>query len=761
MSNGLGRWGRRVYRLRWWLFGLSVLSLAPALWVVAQGGRLETGTVLVTTESGRATDLMARQLPGQPVSFDLIFGSPSLKATDRAFRDEVARALAPLTADRRVARIRTAYDSEPPDPEYLSRDGRHARAVVELRARFSGQASLGFSSVPPEEYASQRALVRSSVLEVVAAGMVPLNHDFGEVARRDLHRAELVILPVVALFLLLAFGSAVAALLPLGVGILAMVGGLAGTDLLSRHLSVSAYAPNIVSMIGLGVAIDYSLFIVNRFREEIARHPVPDALEATLATTGRAILFSGVTVAIGLLGMLVLGLGNIGSLGLAGTIVVVLSVVYGLTFLPAALAILGPRVNALSLPVFRPVHLDSGSGFWPRLATLVMAYPWRVFLPVAALLLLLGLPFMHIRLGAGDVSSLPPWAEARRGAELLRREFPGAAATPIIVVLRYRDGSPLEPARVGQAYDLSRWLGQRPGVSGVQSAMDLAPYMSREEYQQLVKVPTALWPEEMRAAMAQIVGERIMVLAVSTELPAGSDEARALVRAIRASHPPVDGELLVTGPTAFDLDFMGVVAGNAPIAIALVVAATYVALLILLRSVLLPLKAVVVNLLSISASYGALVWIFQEGHLAEWLHFTPGPIQTATPIIMFCLIFGLSMDYEVLLLSRVREEYERTGDNVQAVGAGLERTGRLITWAGAIMASVFFAFALADSVVIKTVGVGIGIAVILDATVVRALLVPATMRLMGRWNWWIPAPIARLCRWVSAPAAREYSSGGG
>jgi RND superfamily putative drug exporter len=261
--------------------------------------------------------------------------------------------------------------------------------------------------------------------------------------------------------------------------------------------------------------------------------------------------------------------------------------------------------------------------------------------------------------------------------------------------------------------------------------------------------------------MAQIVGERIMVLAVSTELPAGSDEARALVRAIRASHPPVDGELLVTGPTAFDLDFMGVVAGNAPIAIALVVAATYVALLILLRSVLLPLKAVVVNLLSISASYGALVWIFQEGHLAEWLHFTPGPIQTATPIVMFCLIFGLSMDYEVLLLSRVREEYERTGDNVQAVGAGLERTGRLITWAGAIMASVFFAFALADSVVIKTVGVGIGIAVILDATVVRGLLVPATMRLMGRWNWWIPAPIARLCRWVSAPAAREYSSGGG
>jgi uncharacterized membrane protein YdfJ with MMPL/SSD domain len=295
----------------------------------------------------------------------------------------------------------------------------------------------------------------------------------------------------------------------------------------------------------------------------------------------------------------------------------------------------------------------------------------------------------------------------------------------------------------------------------VESVLDLAPDMSREDFQRMVKVPTALWPEEMQTAVARVVGERIMILAVSTELPAGRDEARALVGAIRASHPPVDGELLVTGPTAFDLDFMKVVADNAPLAIALVVVASYLALLVLLRSVLLPLKAVVVNLLSISASYGALVWIFQDGHWAQWRHFTPGPIQTATPIIMFCLIFGLSMDYEILLLSRVREEYERRGDNVLAVGAGLERTGWLITWAGAIMAGVFLACALADSVIIKAVGVGIGIAVVLDATVVRALLVPATMRVMGRCNWCVPAPLARLCRWESEPAARGHSTGGG
>jgi RND superfamily putative drug exporter len=762
MSSLLEVWGRWVYRRRWWLFALSIVSLAPAFVVVAQGARMAPAPTLATTESGRAAGLMARQLPDRPISFDLILSSPTLRATDPAFKAEIRRALQRLRDDPRVARIRTAYDFDPPDPAFLSRDGHRTRAVVELTHRGSAVESLEFSSLPPGLYTSLRGVVAPSGLEVVAAGSLALHNDFIEVAKRDLHRAEMVILPVVALFLLLAFGSVVAALLPLGVGLLAMVGGIAGTEILARHMSVSAYAPNIVTMIGLGVAIDYSLFIVSRFREEITRRPVPDALARTLATTGRAILFSGVTVAIGLLGMLMLGLGNIGSLGLAGTLVVVLSVVYGLTFLPAALAILGPKVNALSIPAFRPARLDGGSGFWHRLAAVVMAHPWRVLLPVTALLLLLGSPFLHLRLAAGDASSLPPWAEARRGAELLQREFVGGEPPPVIVVVSHRGGSPLEAARVGQAYDLSRWLATQPAVSGVQSVMDLAPDMSREEYQRFVKIPTMLWPEEMRRAVAQIVGEHIMVFAVSTKVPAGSDEARALVRAIRSSHPPVDGELLVTGPTAFDLDFMGVVADNAPRAVALVVGATYLALLLLLGSVLLPLKAVVVNLLSISASYGALVWIFQDGHLSGALGFTPGPIQTATPVIMFCLIFGLSMDYEVLLLSRMREEYERTGDNVLAVGAGLERTGRLITWAGAIMAAVFFAFALAESVTIKAVGIGIGIAVILDATVVRGLLVPAAMRLMGHWNWWLPGPIARLVRrGATPPAARRVSAGGG
>lgn len=749
MNDLLARWGRQVYRHRWWLAALSVLSLAPAAAVLARGAALEAETVLTTTESGRAARLIARELPGQPVSFDLILSSPTLSATDPEFRDQVRWALAPLTADARVARVRTAYDVEPPEPAYRSRDGRRTRVVVELKERASGTASLEFSPIPPEVYASLRRLVRSTTLDIVAAGNLALNHDFVEVAKRDLARAELVILPLVAILLLLAFGSVVAALLPLGVGVLAMVGGMAGVELLARRMSVSAYAPNIVTMIGLGVAIDYSLFVVSRFREEIARRPIADALAQTMATAGRAILYSGLTVAIGLLGMLVLGLGNIRSLGLAGTVVVALAVIYGLTFLPAILAVLGTRVNTLSLPLGRSARTGARSEFWHRLAEIVMAHPWRVFVPVTAVLLLLGVPFLHLRLGAGDETSLPRWAEARRGQELLRREFPGGDTSRILVVLSYPDGSPLARGRASQAWELGQWLGRQPGVSDVTSVVSF-PGLSREAAEQLATLPAERRPPPLAAAFSQTLGEHILLLAASTPFEPGSDEARALVRSIRTSHPPVEGQLLVSGRTAFDLDFMSVMAERTPLAIGLVVAATSVALFLLLRSVLLPLKAVVVNLLSISASYGALVWIFQDGHLSRWLDFTPGPIQTATPIIMFCLVFGLSMDYEVLLLSRIREEYERSGDSTRAVGLGLERTGRLITWAGAIMAGVFLAFALADSVIIKAVGIGIGIAVILDATVVRTLLVPATMRLMGRWNWWAPAflsPRARRTAW--------------
>ena len=753
-------WGEIVHRQRWAVVVLSLLSLAVAGALIVRGGRFDPSIGSLETESAAALRLMEQALPARPVTFHLILSSPTHAATDPAFAAEVQRALVPLRGDPRVAAIRTAYDGGAPDPLYLSRDGRHTLAVVELTLRSAEVTSVGFASVAADVYAALRARVRSDVLQILPAGDVALNRDFQEISHRDLWRCELAILSILPALLVAVFGSVVAASLPLGVGLLAVAAGLAGTLALSEFTSVSIYAGNLVSMIGMGVAVDYALFVTSRFREEIQSYPVPEALARTMATAGLAVLFSGLTVATGLLGIVVLGLGNLGSMGLGGILVVAMAVLYSLTLLPALLAILGPRVNALRIPFLNRRRPEAGRALWERLSGLVMARPWTVLVCVAAVLLLLGSPVLRLRLGMADVRTLPPHAESRRGEELLRAEFPAESTTPIVVVLEYADGSPLTPERVGQMYDLSRWLAGLAGITRVDSLVDLAPGLGREQYQQLAALAPDQRPPGLDAVLGQMVGGRIATLVAHTAHPAGSDEARALVQAIRAAHPRMDATLSVTGRTAFDLDLKDLVVRHSPRAVLLIVVATYAVLFFLLGSLLLPLKALVMNVLSISASYGALVWIFQDGHLAGWLGFTPGPIETTTPLIMFCTLFGLSMDYEVFLLSRIREEYQRTGDNARAVTASLAKTGRIITGAAAIMAAVFFTFGAADVVVVKAIGIGMGLAVVMDATIVRALLVPATMRLLGDWNWWAPGPLARLHVRLGLAADRLRGAGG-
>jgi RND superfamily putative drug exporter len=733
-------WGRFVYRFRWLVLVASILSIAAVVYSMQYGGRLGTGEFAAPegTESGRVDDLLDEEVAKTPPSFMLIFGNEGEKATDPAFRDVLERALKPLEDDDRVTNVRTAYENGSVDGAMISEDEHHSLVVVEMEE--------GSFTERQDAYVDLRQEVRPGPFEVVAAGEMPLNEDFERVTERDLKRAETVSLPLALLMLLFVFGSVVAAGLPIGVGILAVTGGFVGTLLLARLMDVSIYATNIVTMIGLGVAIDYSLFVVSRFREEVGRHPVPEALARTMATAGRAILFSGLTVAIGFMGFLFFDVADLNSIGFAGSIVVAFSVLYGLTFLPALLAILGPRVDFLRLPFVHPERTATGRGLWHRLATAVMAHPWRTLLPAVALLLVLGSPFLNIRLGLSGADTLSRDSESRHGEELLDRQFPDTSAYPMVVVLDYPQGSPLTREHVGEAYDLSRWLEDRPGVKDVEGIVNLGPSFSRDQYQALLSGPREDLPPQIRNALKRTTGDHITVLTAYTSVGYNSDEAYELVREVRERHPDVGGDVLVGGWAAFDLDLTDSVYEAAPPAIAFVVLATYVVLFLLLGSVLLPIKAVIVNFLSISASYGALVWIFQEGHLSGLLDFTPGPINTTTPIIMFCILFGLSMDYEVMLLSRVREEYGRTGENRPAVALGIERTGRLITGAALIMATVFFSFGLAEAVVIKAIGLGMGLAVLVDATIVRALLVPATMRLMGHWNWWAPEPLARLHR---------------
>jgi RND superfamily putative drug exporter len=713
----LGWWGRFVYRRRWIVLVVSVLTLGVSVASLLSGGELRN-VEFRDTEAGRASQLIRDEFPpteGAPAaatsSFILIFTSrEGLGAADPRFIDGMNTALGPLRADSRVVSIATP-DSVPAAAAAAlrSKDGKRALANVTVTGTTT-QAEGFFSEL--------RALVRTDTFDVLATGNIPLNGDINAALDRDLQRAEFVSLPLAFVLLLLVFGSAAAALLTLGVGIIVIVAGLGMTFALARAIDVSQYALNIVTLIGLGVAIDYSLFIVSRFREELARgKPVEDAVGIAIATAGRAILFSGITVAIGLAGMLFYPGTFLVSLGITGSLVVAAAVLYGLTFLPALLSIFGPRVGAWRLPLPRG---RSGTGVWHSIATTVMRRPVLVLVPTVALIAIAASPFVQLRLASADATILPPTIESRRGYDVLVNEFPGQDQSTITVVARF----PGEPLQHRAALDdLRNRLAALPNVLRVD--MPLSP-----------------------------TGPHIALLSVRTASTAQSDEARAIVRAARAQSLE-GGTVLVTGQTAFDVDTVDYLVARTPVAIGFVTLTTMLALFLLLGSVVLPLKAVAMNALSVSASFGALVWIIQQGHLANILNFSPQSIEPSLPVIMFCIMFGLSMDYEVFLLSRIQEEYRRTGDNIAAVAMGLERSGRLITGAAAIMVGVFIAFALADVVIIKSVGIGLTIAVLLDATLVRALVVPATMRLLGRANWWAPWGLGRGLHLEAASATMD------
>jgi RND superfamily putative drug exporter len=731
-------WGRFVYRRRWPVLAISGLLLIASAFVVAQGAKLQSGGFIETSESGRASRLIERELPrAGGGTFTLLFSSDTLAGTSAEFRSAVDAAIAPLRADPRVATIVTPYDGSAPDPtQLISKDG-HAIAV--------DVAVKDDLATARDYYPELRALVHSDKLRVQATGVLAINSGFNAVLQEDLRRAETVSLPLALVLLLIVFGSIVAALVPLGVGVLAVVGGIAGMFLVARVTDVSIYALNVVTLIGLGVAIDYSLFITNRFREEMRRgHSGNNALAIAMATSGRAITFSGLTVAIGLSGMLFYQGTFLSSMGFSGAIVVASAVFYGLTFLPALLAILGRNLGRGRIPIFQPD--STGTGWWHTIATAVMRRPLFVLLPVVAFILALGSPFLHLRLANNDVTALPKHEESRAAFDRLVDEFPGGNQSHITAVVEYQSGDPLVPARVPGLVDYAKKIAALPNVDKITSPVTVDPRLGSAEYVALYSQPRSQLPQQLQALIKGTVGQHIVMFDVVTQKGIYSDEARELVRSLRSLPAPPEASVAVTGFTAIDLDTVDFIASHTPAALAYIVAATMLVLFLLLGSVILPIKAVVMNLLSISASFGAIVWIFQDGHLASQLGFTPGSIDPTLPVIMFCTVFGLSMDYEVLLLSRMQEEYLRTGDNTHSVAMGLEKSGRLITGAAAIMVGVFAAFALADIVLIKAIGLGMALAVAIDATLVRALVVPATMRLLGNLNWWAPAPLARLQR---------------
>jgi len=747
------RWGRFVYRFRRPLAVVTLVVGIASLGLAAQASdELSSGGWLDRdAESSVVADRLATDFGTGRSSIIVLFRSATLgDATSPAYQAAVETALAEVERDERVAGI--VGFAQTGERRFLSAAGDATFVIVELNM----DAEDSVEVVEP----LRERIHPPAGLTFQLSGYGPITLDSAKQSEADLRRAEVVSLPIAALILVLVFASLVAAGMPLLVAGLAIPSSLAIVWLVAQQIEMSIYVLNIATMLGLALAIDYSLFLVSRFREELARgRTVGEAVERSMATAGKAIAFSGLAVAIGLSGLLVFEAAALRSIGLAGSIVVFCSVIYSLAFLPAVLGMLGPRVNALSLQGllrrFRPVAAiePSRPSRWERMAHAVMRRPIRVLVPTLILLLLAGAPFLHLQQGVPGAEIYPPGLESRDAYVALQQEFPRGETTPI-VVLADVVGAPTDPDNARALARFAAGLAAVDGIDRVEGPFSLTDPatgqpMPPDDVARVWTTPRDQLPPEVAAALgrleaAYLRGSTVRMDAISP-IDASRPEATDLIPVIRALDTGDRVRIQVGGTAAAGHDFLASQAERAPLGVGIPLLASGVILFLLFGSIILPVKAVLMTLLSISASFGALVWIFQEGNLSEFLGFEPlGFTIAGNPIIMFCVLFGLSMDYEVLLLSRVQEAYRRTGDNREAVAEGLTKTAGIITGAAAIMIVVFSSFALAEVITIKSVGVGMAIAVFLDATIVRVLLVPATMRLMGRWNWWAPGFLGRL-----------------
>ena len=736
--------GRFDYRFRRVLpaVGLVLVVAAMALGQAFGGTLTAGGWTIPGSESERANDLLEDRFGAGQASLLVVYRQPGADAASDEFQSRVTDSLAPLDGHDAVESV-ISYAAMA-DPSLISDDGDATFAVVNLTLEPDEAIE-----VAPE---LRELIGRPDGMETYVTGQPVIEYDFNVAAEEDLVRAEIVSIPVALIILLLVFGTLVGASLPLLVAALAVPTTFAAVSLLASRMEMSIYVSNVASMIGLALAIDYSLFMVSRFREELAEHDVATAVERTMATVGKAVAVSGVAVAIGLSALIVFEAPALRSMGIGGVVVVVSTLLFALTVLPAVLGMLGPRVNRLRIPLPRFLGPRVGEdergearhGIWARIASFVMAHPVRVAVPTLILLVAAGVPFLHLQLSTGGNLNDFPEGEPRAGLELLRDEFATGDSTRSVVALRF-DGTGTDADRRDVLRAYAADLAGVDGVTQVATLLTPPPGMDAAQYGMALAADVAQRPAQLNDYIGQWVAEETYRLEVFSRLEADSDEGRALVGRIRAVPAPNWTERLVTGVAARSQEFLQSFDASIPMAVAIVIGVTLVVLFLTFGSLLLPLKAVVMSLLSISASFGALVWIFQDGNLSGLLGFeASGTVIASTPVIMFAILFGLSMNYEVLLLSRIRERYVATADNRRAVAEGIGATGGIITGAALIMVAVFGAFALGDLVAIKALGLGMALAVLIDATIVRGVLVPAFMRLMGSWNWWAPAPLQRL-----------------
>ncbi len=704
-----------VRRRRWILVGALVFFVAAGAFGGKVAKSLSTGGFDDPgSESSRAIQTLHREFGTGNPNVVLLVRARHGTVDSPAVRAEGLRLTRQLARERGVDAV-VSYWSLRGAPPLRSTDSTEGLVL----ARIEGTDDTVRDRV---EDISPRYTLATPDVTVGVGGRAEVFRQVGTTVESDLQKAEKLSIPVTMLLLILVFGSVVAAGLPLLIGGFAIVGTFAVLQVLSSLTDVSIFSLNLTTAMSLGLGIDYALFIVSRYREEVRGGLEPrDAVVRSVETAGRTVLFSALTVGVSLAALLVFPLYFLRSFAYAGIAVVALAATAAVVVLPAMIAVLGKRVDSLVL--WRRKPKPEGTGFWHRLATVVMRRPGPIAIGIVAVLLLLGAPFLKVNFGLPDDRVLPQGASSRVVQDQIRTQFTSREINTMPVV------APDATAQPAQIASYATRLSLVPGVARVDALT--GSYAGGR----LVFPPNA--------ASARFKAPNATWLSVVPNVEPMSDAGETLVRDLRATPAPFD--VLIGGDAAQLVDSKHALFGRVPLALGLIGLVTFVVLFLFTGSLFVPAKAVVLNLLSLTATFGAMVWVFQQGHLSGFLNFTPtGLIDTTTPITMFCIAFGLSMDYEVFLLSRIREEYLASGDNVRSVALGLERTGRLVTAAAATLAVVFIAFATSQITFIKLLGVGLALAVVMDATLIRGTLVPAFMRLAGRANWWAPKWLRRV-----------------
>lgn len=722
----------RVFILLVWL--MLVIACVPFLSSVISPFK-NTGFVDETSSSVKADNFLDKQLGFGKKQLLITYHSDDLETNQPIFLKKIKKSLVDLI------KFSLPYEIIYPGPnnkKQYSQDKHNAYVVVSFKSA---------EKLTPERLIEFKSLIKQPTNMTMLVGGEPIFiQEVNQQTQKDLYKADMVAAPISIIILIIVFGSLVAASIPMILGGSCALLILISLYILGHFFNLSIFTLNIALLLGLCLSLDYCLFFISRFREELKTDKsLEEVLSITLATAGKAIFFSGLAVFISLSALLFFPINILFSIGVGGLTAVFVAVLISIWVLPAILAIIGPHINRLPVAIFKHNQTTPPS-FWKKLAQIVVKMPFLFFISALTFLLFLGSPFLKVQFGIADLHILPKHSESSQFFNNYKRDFNENELTPIVLLLHSEtDKRILSKPILTKLYNFAEKLKENPAIKQINSIVSTNTSLTANQYYLLYKSKKNERGNSVNQLLKTTTGDKFTIMAIISKFNSNSPQTKALVNEIKQMNPGIGLRLEVTGVPVNNIEVLDRIKALFPFTLVWIISLTYLILLILLRSLFLPFKAILMNLISLTASYGVLVFIFQQGHFHEWLNFQPQAVlDTSLLIIIFCALFGFSMDYEVFLLTRIKEHYVKTLDNNQSIVYGIANSSKIITSAAIIVIFLCGSFMVADVLMVKEFGLGIAVAIFVDAFIVRSILVPSTMALVKQWNWYLPQWLNKL-----------------